>query len=297
MSTRLLMALAMALALGAGPALAADPPAKKADAIEALLELLFEQEVKLDDNLSINEVPLDELLSKLSKRYAVTFVIQTEHFVAEMYPGDIREAKAVKLSATNLRGMKMHQFLTTVLESMGATYIVKGNTIEIVPPGYAAKLAKSEGDDPRQPPLPLVSLVVKEKPLNEAVALLAERYDLTVVVAPQAGDAKTGFVTARMLNVPAAQALDLLAVQSDLRVVRKGNTFLVTSRDHANELFAEKLEKERQKIELAKFRAAPPPRPQPEPKPGGFFLLKGANGLEIPLQIKPEPKPEPKPEK
>ena len=146
-----------------------------------------------------------------------------------------------------------------------------------------------------------MSAVIKEKPLNEAVALLAERYDLTVVVSPQAGDAKTGFVTARILNVPAADALELLAVQSDLRVVRKGTAFLITSRDHANELFGEKMEKERQKIELDKFRAAPPPRPQPEPKPGvqpgGFFLLKGANGLEIPLQIKPEPKPEPKPEK
>src|SRR4029078_12247853 len=99
---------------------------------------------------------------------------------------------------------------------MGATYIVKGSAIEIMPPGYAARLAKSEGYSegycPRQPPpLPLVSLVVKEKPLNEAGGLLAEPDDPAVVVSPQAGDAKTGFVTARILNVPAADALELLA--------------------------------------------------------------------------------------
>jgi hypothetical protein len=289
MSMRLLMALAVAVALGSGSAIADDPPAKKADSTAALLEVIFEQEVQLSDD-NINDVPLYELVQKLSKRHAVTFIIQDEQFRAAEYPGDISEAKP-RLRATNLRGLKMHQFLTTVLDSMGAAYIVKGDVIQIVPASHAAKLAKSDGDAPGRPALPLVSLVVKEKPLNEAVALIAERYDLAVVVAPQAGDAKTGFVNARMMNLPAADALELLAIQSDLRVVRKGNAFLITSRDHANELFAEKLEKERQQIELDKFRAAPPPRPQPEPKndfqipPGLGFQL---NGPGYPLKIKPD---------
>ena len=113
-----------------------------------------------------------------------------------------------------------------------------------------------------------MSAVFKEKPLNEAVAKIAEMYDLTVVVSPQAGDAKTGFVTARLLNVPADKALELLALQCDLRVVRRGNAFLITSKDQANELFNEKLDKERQKIEMQKLREAPakPPEKPPEPK-------------------------------
>src|SRR5437763_558178 len=77
---------------------------------------------------------------------------------------------------------------------------------------------------------PLVSVVYKEKPLNEALADLAEEFDLNVVVAPQAGDSRMAFVTARLLNVPADKALELIAVQADLRVVRKGTAFLVTSR-------------------------------------------------------------------
>ena len=125
MSTRLLMALVVSLAFGTGPALGADPPAKKADATEALLEVLFEQEVQLSENTSINDTPLFELVHMLSKRYAVTFVIQEETFRAAEYPGDIKEAKP-RLAATNLRGMKMHQFLTHVLDSVGATYIMKG---------------------------------------------------------------------------------------------------------------------------------------------------------------------------
>ena len=158
---------------------------------------------------------------------------------------------------------------------------------------------------------PLVSFVVKEKPLNEAVAAIAERYDLTVVVTPQAGDAKMGFVTSRLLNVSADRALELLALQNDLRVVRKGTAFLITSREHAEGLHNEKMERERQKIELDKFRQMPPPRPEAPPpqlkgvlQPGGmgelkldFFQPQGPNGtpLILKLDLPPQPKPVPKP--
>jgi hypothetical protein len=110
-------------------------------------------------------------------------------------------------------------------------------------------------------------MIFKDKPLNEALAELAEEYDVTVVVSPQSGDGRMGFVSARLLNVPADRALDLLAIQCDLRIVRKGNAFLVTSRDHANDLFGEKMERERQQIELARLRTAPigPPRPDQQP--------------------------------
>jgi hypothetical protein len=50
-------------------------------------------------------------------------------------------------------------------------------------------------------------------------------------------------------------------------VVRKGNAYLITSRDHSNEMFGEKLERERQLIELEKFRQAPLPKPEPKPEP------------------------------
>jgi hypothetical protein len=265
MSVQFLFALAVGLALAA-PAPAQDPP-KKADPTEALLERLF-AEVQLDPNTNINDIPLYELLQSLSKRYAVTFVISEEAFKATGVQ-DIKE-KRPNLAATQLRGLPMHHFLATTLDSVGATYLIKGGAIEIVPPVHAAKVTKAattQTEDGRTALVePLVSAVFKEKPLNGAVALLAERYDLTVVVSPQAGDGRVALVTARLLNVPADKALDLLAVQNDLRVVRKGNTFLITSRDHANELFSEQLKQQRAKIELEKFRAAPPPKPQAEPK-------------------------------
>lgn len=263
------LACASGLALTATPAFADDSkpakkPEQKADPTEALLAVLT-QEVQLKEGANVNEIPLFELLQDFSKRHQVTFVILEEPFKAEGQP-NIKEEK-IKLAATQLRGLTMHQFLTTTLSSLGATYLVRNGTIEIVPAQFAAKrtitTATQEDDGRARLNEQLVSAIVKEKPLNEAVAKIAEMYDLTVVVSPQAGDAKTGFVSARLLNMPADRALELLAVQADLRVVRRGAAFLITSKEHATELFNEKLDKERQLIELQKFREAKPTPPPP----------------------------------
>jgi hypothetical protein len=248
------------------------------DAAAVILTRL-ENEVQLNDSININEVPLFELLQNLSKKYALTFVINENAFKQHGFQ-NIKEEKP-NIAATQLRGLALQQFLKLTLDGMGATYLIKGNAVEIVPVAHAAKVTKSgtsqEEDGRVRLNEPLVSAIYKEKPFNEVVAKIAEAYDLTVVVSPQAGDAKTGFVTARLLNVPADKALELLALQCDLRIVRRGNAYLITSKDHANELFNEKLEKERQQIEIQKFREAPakPPEKAPEPVP--------------------PPKPEPKP--
>jgi hypothetical protein len=270
MSVRFLAAAVAALAF-TGPALAADPP-KKPDPVEALLAKLFDEEVKFEGN--VDELGFKDLLTTLARQHGYAFVINYPAISAEhgTQMDAVDESKA-QVGTARLKGMRLGAFLDTVLSSVGKgyTYLVRNGFIEIVPPAYAAKVTKSATTDRRAAGAdgrldlahPLVSAVLKERPLTEAVALVAERYDLNVVVAPQAGDAKAAFVSARLLNVPADQALDLLAVQADLRVVRKGNAFLVTSKDHAAELASEKLEKERQKIELEKFRAAPPVPPKP----------------------------------
>ena len=100
------------------------------EAQKQLKSLIENQEVLLEGVQDITQVGLFDLLQTLSKRYAVTFVIMEEHFRAEMYPGDIKEAKP-KLAATQLRGLKMGTFLDVVLLSMNATYIVRPDYIEI----------------------------------------------------------------------------------------------------------------------------------------------------------------------
>jgi hypothetical protein len=259
-----------------------------ADGFEALLAKLHRDEmVPLGGN--VNEIPLFEIVQQMAVKNDIPFVINEEGFRA-IGVQDIK-TKTVNLSASQLRGQTVHQFLTTILDNLGATYLIKGKTIEIVTPDHAIRVTKAAAnhDESGRKVLrePLVCAAFTETPLEEAVAMLAKRFDLTAIVSPQAGDARMGLITARLLNVPADRALDLVALQADLRVVRKGAAFLITSREHADALFQEETEKQRARIELEKFRQMPPPRPEapaPHPKPDQTVFLK----FDLGPQLKPQ---------
>lgn len=211
-----------------------------------------------------NTVKLTELADLLTEKYGVNTTINVSSFTTL-----VGEAPAdSEIAMLKVKGLPLGATLRQVLSEKGATYLVRKSHIEIVPIGVAAKEAKIPGiDDDGTTRLtqPLVSAIYKEKPLNEALADLAEEHDLTVVLAPQAADQKAAFVSARMLNVPADKAIEMLALQADLRVVKKGSSFFVTSKDHAGELHNEKFEKEKQRAELDAIRTPAFPFGQGQP--------------------------------
>lgn len=265
MSSQYLFALAVGLAFVA-PAHADPEVPKKSDPTADLLAKLGKP-VDLD---KFDQLPLGEFAPYIQNKYGIPVTINEKAFkvVGAAEPNEAR----LKIPA--VKGLPLGVLVRQALDSIDATFLVRRAHIEIVPIAFAVQETKNAGADeggPARLKEPLVSMIFKEKAFNEAVAELAEEYDLTVVVAPQSGDARTGFVTARLLNVPADKALELLAIQCDLRVVRKGNAFLISNRDHVNEMFGERLEKERQKIEVEKLRQAPaapePPKPAEAPKP------------------------------
>jgi hypothetical protein len=272
MSVRLLTCAVVGLVL-AGPA-AAQPARPKPKSGDQLLAAL-RQPVSFD---RLNETPLAEVLRVLNQEFHVMFVLRDDAFRAAGH-ANIREERAESFT-TPIDGVALHRFLALVLDGMNATYLVRRDFVEIVPIDTAAKETKNARPEAGPEGLPailrlkepLVAVAYKEKPLNEALADLAEEYDLTVVVSPQSGDARIGFVTARLLNVPADRAVELLALQSDLRVVRRGTAYLVTSKDHVEGLASEQLEREKLKFEREQLRKgvappAPPPAPAPEPEP------------------------------
>lgn len=264
--SRLLLACALACAPVLGSR-ADDPKPAKRDALERALDAL-DQEVALRDGLNVGDVPLFELLQTVGTKHGVPFVLNEEAF-KEVGRSAVREEKP-RAAATRFAGLTVRQFLAVVLDSLDATFLIRNGAIEIVPVGHAARVTKSPLDTSGERARlkePLVSAAIREKPLNEVAAKLAETYDLTVTVAPQAGDARTAFVSARLLNVPAGTALEHLALQADLRVVRSGTTFLLTSREHAEGLFNEKQDRARQRIELERFRDGPPAPLAPPPAP------------------------------
>ena len=194
---------------------------------EQLLNKLFEQEVQLG-NRNVNQMPLFELLQELSKAHGVAFGIDKDSFRAE---GDLNITDRKPSAAGQLRELSLHQFLIRVLDSLGATYLINGGGLEIVTCAHAAKTSDATLDEEKGHKSlvhPLVSAVISNKPLVDVVEMLSSRYDLNIVLPPQ-GDSSASLVSAHLLNVPADRALDLLAGQCDLRAVRDGNVFLLTS--------------------------------------------------------------------
>ena len=155
-------------------------------------------------------------------------------------------AKAEKLSVTKIDGMRLTTFFDVYFQSLpfeNLTYLVRADHIEITTREAAqkeaglmeamdeAKATDDKGEIVRAKArlnLPLVCVSAKGKPLSAILDELAASYGLNIVVADVKVQLKTP-LTECLLNVPADTALELLAGQADLRVVRKGNTFRIFS--------------------------------------------------------------------
>ena len=256
---RLLM-LAAALTFGATlhrVAVADEPKGGKAAPADPTAQLLAKLKQPLV--LKTDEVPLHEFASLVEKATGVGVVVNEGAF----REGGVAAAEADGLTVrpAAFKGATAAAVLRYTLAKADATFLVRRDHIEIVPLSYARKESRqanrtdANGSDVE--PYPLVSAVFREKPLNEALEQVAADHDLTIVLSPQAADQKAAFVTARLLNVPADRAVELLAIQADLRVVRRGSAFLVTSKDHSDGLFNERNDRQRQKIETENLRNRP----------------------------------------
>lgn len=237
MSRLLLVAAVLVLA----PAFAAAQDKK-----DPLADLLAKLR-KPADLMPGQNVNLGDLKDMINEKYGVPVLINNTAFAAAV--GE--NPAGFQIDLPKVKGLPLGALLRSILAERDATFLVRKTHIEIVPIAVAAKEAKVAPNEDGTITLPtLVSAIYKEKPVNEALADLAEEHDLTITVAPQAADNKAAFVNARLLNVPADKAIEMLALQADLRVIRKGNAFLVTSKDHEQDLFNQKLERTKQKKEV-----------------------------------------------
>ncbi|HEV3440117.1 MAG TPA: VWA domain-containing protein, partial [Gemmata sp.] len=78
---------------------------------------------------NINDMSLIDLLTFISKKSNVTFVIMDEYFKADGGM-EIKEKKPT-VSSTKLNGLKLGTFLDLVLATLGATFIVRPDYVEI----------------------------------------------------------------------------------------------------------------------------------------------------------------------
>jgi hypothetical protein len=244
------------LIFAAGTATAAD---KKPD---PLVELLAKLKEPVRIQTELDALPFRDIVQQLEKDHGLKIVVLEDKFRAAGEAAILDKKPALK---QRVAGLRLGKALDMTLASMEGAFLVRKDYIEIMPQNSAALETTAVNT-----PGPLVSAVFKEKPLNEAVSELAEDHDATIVVAPQTGDARMAFVNARLLNVPLQTALELLAVQTDLRVVKRKNAFLITTTDAANGLRDEEMQKERVRAEVRLLRAGKlpgPPTPPEPPKP------------------------------
>ncbi len=217
---------------------AADPPPgpaprEAAKPTDPLADVLTKLNKPVGGITNLGQVPsLDAILTQLSQITEVTFLINDRAFPPDFKAGEMR------LSGGSIpAGVRAEQALRIVLDSAGAGgsrlgYLVRPGYVEIVPASELEKFyspARPRGDDrPRPEVVPLTSAVLADEPLNTALTRLLGASDQTVVVSPKVGDKSRAPVSARLLNVPFDTAVELLAEQAGLVVIRRDRAYLVT---------------------------------------------------------------------
>jgi hypothetical protein len=105
---------------------------------------------------------------------------------------------------------------------------------------------------------PLVYAAFDKVPLSEALAELAHTTGSNVILAGYLGKEAETKVTANLTGVPLDTAVVLLADTADLKLVRLGNVYYVTSRERARLLEAE----EKERLSKEEKEAPVPAKPQ-----------------------------------
>lgn len=242
----------VALVLLAGPLVAEPPKAVpkaelkvEADPFAEMVQKLHTRKIEFPN--SLKDTPLRTLKEQLEKQFDITIVIREDLFKAQgEADGEILDRK-FKLD-TNMSGVPLEAFLRLALQDIKATFLVRKHYLEITTWEAAAVFS----DDPVLAQIlkegkpeaasmavrdyirdtPLVSTVVKNSPFDRVVGELADTYGFTVIVTAQAVDLSKTIVSARLMNVPFPTALDALALNAGLKVVRRDNTFIVSA-EHA----------------------------------------------------------------
>jgi hypothetical protein len=119
--------------------------------------------------------------------------------------------------------------LRQLLKQAGATYLIQGNRIVIVPDTLRF-------DDELWADALRVSLQADKLPLNDALEQLSDASGISIVVDPAVGEKATAPLNAALVNVPVTTAVRVLANMADLKPVVMDKVLYVTTKDRAKEL-------------------------------------------------------------
>jgi hypothetical protein len=200
------------------------PFAESADDKPAKPDLFTQQLAKLGQPVRIQAelagLPLQDVIAQLEKDHQLKFVVSEESFRREGVAAILEQKLNLK---QKLLGVPVQQLLDLILPELNATMRLRNGYVEIF-------RVRTDTDDV------LVSASFRDRPFQEVIQEIADEFGMTVVVAPQCENARMALVSARLRQVPFVTALELLAVQVELCVIKKPNSYLLTTVEHAERL-------------------------------------------------------------
>jgi hypothetical protein len=186
---------------------------------------------------------LGEVIKYLNSRFKIcivinpaTFRVAREGLPLEEDSNEPLEKEMVKLAP--VVNLPLANVLRRVLDQVGATYVIRQNSIEITAKEWVARHLLREK----------VLAHFDNRPLGEALRELSEQTGASVLVDGRLGDKAKTPVSATLKNdVTLETAVRLLADMSSLKAVLVGGTLYVTTKENAAALRAEEAKKSRTK--------------------------------------------------
>lgn len=139
---------------------------------------------------------------------------------------------------TKLTNEPLSFILRTICDQIDGAYVVRRNHIEIIPMQALRKELRVPDEDTTHF-APLVCWIGSDVPLERALNEISRRYDANILLSPAAKEGGKSVISARLLNAPVDAAVGMLAEMADLKLVRRSNVLLVTTKDHASALEVE----------------------------------------------------------
>jgi hypothetical protein len=134
-----------------------------------------------------------------------------------------------RVSIRKVTNVKLETILRHLCKQVQATYLIHSDQILLVSLGEVHGMLGEGEPDPQPLTFPLVTMKVEKKTLKSVLDELSERANTTIILAPQSDEAGKLEISFKMMNTPIDRAISLLAEMGELRSVRRGNSYLVTS--------------------------------------------------------------------
>jgi hypothetical protein len=180
-----------------------------------------------------SETKLDDVFHYFRQSYGVTLEINDQAFQNEGIENvlDRTLGKALPKMVNVAPELALQRILLRIPSTSGATFVVRGGTIEITTRQAASPSTWQLA--------PHVSIAFEKRPLAEALQEMADGTGVNIVLDARAGELGKMPVTATMRGVGVDTVVQLLANMADLRTLPVGNVLYVTTRDNAKVLRGE----------------------------------------------------------